>query len=79
MLSKTGSTFGGYIAEFEGISAHCWSSEELSAEVRSGRYVFLGAFRWNDLVVCLPVHQDISDAHISSIVGAVAEKRKGLL
>jgi hypothetical protein len=44
MLSKAGSTFGGFIAECEGIGACCWPGEELSADLRSGRDVFLNAF-----------------------------------
>ncbi|MEW6165077.1 MAG: DegT/DnrJ/EryC1/StrS family aminotransferase [Pseudomonadota bacterium] len=56
----------------KGIGAYRWPGKELPSEVMSRRDIFPNANRINDSIVCLPVHQDIRDSHITFIADAVA-------
>lgn len=71
----------GTLADFlrgKGIGVYRWPGEELPAEVRSGKDIFPNAVRLNDSIVCLPLHQDISDVHIVFMVDAISGWRKRL-
>lgn len=56
-----------------GIGAYRWPGEEMPAEVRTSPHFYPNAMRLNESIVCLPVHQDINDKHISFMSGVIAE------
>lgn len=60
----------GYLRE-HGIGAFPWPGEDVPLEVRERPEVFPNTIDINGRVVCMPVHQDISDVHIAYMIDTV--------
>lgn len=71
VLDSSG-TLAGFLRG-RGIGAYRWPGEDLPVEVGAAMEVFPNAVKLNDSMACLPVHQDIDDVHIASMVAAVSD------
>jgi dTDP-4-amino-4,6-dideoxygalactose transaminase len=65
-------TLVAYLRE-RGIGAYRWPGGELPDEIKVSPLLYPNAVNLNDSIVCLPIHQDINDKHVSYMKDAIAD------